>query len=276
VDVTTLTATSLSNSSVQDLARDITTINVVVVPPTIYLPIVVRPATIPITPTPVTPTPTGTPVTPTPSPTSCAPPTGVDLVVTQIQIVPGAPTSGQPATVFVTIRNQGSQNVPFGNNFFLDFYVDRTPQPYLVGDLAWGVQGSDLTAGTSRTFQADYTFGGGTHQLWAQVDTDRNVDECPNENNNTFGPVTITVSGAVINRTIVEPQYGPRQTPTPVLPTGTPTPFGPVPTLPSAEGTPTLAPFTPTPEATPTLAIEPPSVDEELPGAVPTATATPD
>jgi hypothetical protein len=193
--------------------------------------------------------------------------------VTQIQVVPGAPTSGQPATIYVTIRNQGTQNVPFGNNFFLDFYVDRAPQPYLVGDIVWGIQGADMTAGTSRTYEGQYTFGGGAHQLWAQVDTDRHVNECPNEHNNTFGPVTITVSGTVLDGAAVQPQYGPRQTPEPIMPTGTPQ-FEPRPTqLPTA--TPTLPSFTPTPEATsmpeatPTL---PPPDNEE---AVPTATPTP-
>lgn len=267
VDVTTVTAVSLSDSDIQDIARDITTIEVDVTPPTIYLPIILRPGDTP------PPTPTSTPVTPTPTSTPCAPPTNIDLIVTQIQVVPAAPISGQPATVYVTIRNQGSQNVPFGNNFFLDFYVDRTPQPYLVGDIAWGVQGADMTAGASRTFEASYIFGGGAHQLWAQVDTDRHVNECPNEHNNNFGPVNITVSGAIIEGLSGQPQYGPRQTPEPVLPTGTPTP-GLLATQPPLV-TPTLPPFTPTPtpwspppEATPTL--PPPDVERPLPTATPT------
>jgi uncharacterized membrane protein len=269
VDVTTVTAVSLSDNSIQDLARDTTTVQVEIAPPTVYLPIILKPSTTPPTPTPTgtpgtpTPTPTGTPMTPTPSPTPCSPPTGIDLIVTQIQVVPGAPTAGQPATIYVTIRNQGTQNVPFGNNFFLDFYVDRTPQPYLVGDLVWGIQGADMTAGTSRTYEAPYTFGGGAHQLWAQVDTDRHVNECPNEHNNNFGPVNINVTGAAINGGVPAPQYGPRVTPLPVSPTGTPA-FEPVPL------TATPTPFTPAPipsEATPTL---PPDIDEVLPTATPT------
>lgn len=277
VDVTTVTAVSLSDSNVQDIARDITTVQEDETPPTVYLPIILRPGGTP--PPPPTPTPTSTPVTPTPTATPCAPPTNIDLIVTQIQVVPAAPISGQPVTVYVTIRNQGSQNVPFGNNFFLDFYVDRVPQPYLVGDIAWGIQGADLTAGTSRTYEAAYIFGGGAHQLWAQVDTDRHVNECPNEHNNTFGPVNINVSGAVIEGLSIQPQYGPRQTPEPVMPTGTPQ-FEPRPTQPPI-ATPTLPSFTPTPtpsslppEATPTL--PPPDVEEALPTATPTATATPD
>ncbi|MCL4263510.1 MAG: right-handed parallel beta-helix repeat-containing protein [Anaerolineae bacterium] len=273
VDVTTVTAVSLSDSNVQDIARDITTVQEDETPPTIYLPIILRPGGTP--PPPPTPTPTSTPVTPTPTATPCAPPTNIDLIVTQIQVVPAAPISGQPATVYVTIRNQGSQNVPFGNNFFLDFYVDRVPQPYLVGDIAWGIQGADLTAGTSRTYEAAYIFGGGAHQLWAQVDTDRHVNECPNEHNNTFGPVNINVSGAVIEGLSIQPQYGPRQTPEPVMSTGTPQ-FEPRPTQPPI-ATPTLPSFTPTPtppEATPSLS--PPDSEEALPTATPTATATPD
>jgi predicted outer membrane repeat protein len=257
VDVTTVTVSS-TNSPATDLARDTTTVQAG--PPTIYLPIIMKPSATPPTPTP---TPTTTPVTPTPTPTPCAPPTGVDLIVTEIQVVPLVPTAGQPATVFVTIRNQGTVNVPYGNNFFLDFYVDRVPQPYLVGNIVWGVQGAHLTAGTSRTYQASYTFNGGTHQLYAQVDTDRHVNECPNEDNNTLGPINLTVTGepSGAGESII-PQYGPRQTPTPepLQPTATPaSPFG-TPTLPSVEveetpaptGTPNLssepaAPFTPTP-----------------------------
>ncbi len=228
VDVTTVTAVSMSDSSVRDTATDTTT--VAYGQQFVYLPVILNNLdnTTP-TPTP-TPTNTGVPPTETPTitPTPCTP-TGVDLVVTNIEVQPASPASGVPATVLVTIRNQGTTSVAFGNNFFLDFYVNRTPQPLLPGDITWGIQGVDLSAGTSRTYSAPYTFSGGTHQLWAQVDTDNTVDECPNEDNNVLGPVSLTVSGASNGQGsgLSVPNNQPRHTPTPpgtLQPTATPTP----------------------------------------------------
>ncbi len=51
-----------------------------------------------------------------------------------------------------------------------------------------------MIVGASRTYTMDlpiasYIFTGGTHQLYAQVDTDNSVDECPHEDNNVFGPI---------------------------------------------------------------------------------------
>lgn len=250
IDVTTVTVASTGNPAT-DFARDTTTVEEGT--PTLYLPIIMRAGTT------QPPTPTPTPITPTPSPTPCAPATGIDLVITQIQVVPAAPIGGQPATIYVTIRNQGSVDVPYGNNFFMDFYVDRVPQPYLVGDIVWGLQGADLTAGTSRTYSAPFTFSGGTHQLWAQADTDQHVNECPFENNNTFGPVTLSVTGPVTGAgESVVPRYGPRQTPAPETPTPVATPTG-TPTLPPAiePGETAVPTATPTPDGTPDLDSEP-------------------
>lgn len=245
VDVTTVTVNS-TGSNATDFATDTTTALAGPSGPTsLYLPIIIR-DTSPVEPTPTpppgTPTPTPPPGTPTvtpppstptpgPSPTPCAPHTGIDLVVTQIQVEPAAPEAGVPAMVYVTIRNQGSVNVPFGNNFFVDLYVDRQPQLYLIGDVVWGVQGADLPAGASQTFSTEYTFTGGNHQLWAQVDTDQNVNECPNEHNNILGPVTVPVAGEAFDGpSLVVPQYGPRETPQSLWsnPASTPTPVGTV------------------------------------------------
>ena len=108
------------------------------------------------------------------------------------------------------------------NNFYLDFYVDRVPARYLIGDMEWGVQGEDMVAGTSQTFSGSFVFTGGSHNLYAQVDTDDTVDECPFEDNNILGPIPITASGST-NTTDGEqqvpqtdPNDGPRHTPTPV------------------------------------------------------------
>jgi hypothetical protein len=258
-DITTITAASFTNNTVSDQAMDRTTVGKEPpTTPTIYLPFIAKPTGT----TPPTPTPTATPVTPTPIPgTPTATPTpcsGVDLIVTQIQVVPNPPLTGQPATVFITIRNRGSVNVAFGNNFYVDFYVDRVPVPLLIGDRYTGVQGVEMTAGTSRTYMMDqpsasYIFTSGAHQLYAQVDTDGSVNEC-NNNNNMFGPITISASG-LNQEDVGEPaeqpvETGPRVTPTPLLPVndniGTPVS---VPTgTPLAPATPTL---TPTPEKKP-------------------------
>jgi hypothetical protein len=151
-------------------------------------------------------------------------------VVTEIRVEPASPASGVPATVYVTIRNQGSVDVAYGNNFYLDFYVDRVPARYLVGEIEWGVQGVLMQAGHSETFSAPWTFSGGSHDLWAQVDTDNTVDECPFEDNNVLGPVPLTVtglSGVDEERPFVPPENEPRHTPTPEVrrrPLATPTP----------------------------------------------------
>ncbi|NIW43768.1 MAG: hypothetical protein GWN30_03005, partial [Gammaproteobacteria bacterium] len=68
-------------------------------------------------------------------------------------------------------KNQGMTDVTAGNNFIIDFYDDPVPEPpgpFQPGDLFWGVQGIDFTAGTSLTFIGTYTFGAGFHHLYAQ------------------------------------------------------------------------------------------------------------
>jgi uncharacterized membrane protein len=225
-DVTLVTVQSQSDVSISATATDTTSY------PAIYLPVIFKsPAVTP------PPTPTFTP-TPSPTPISCGAPTGVDLVVTGIQVVPAAPASDQPAMVYVTIRNQGTVGVAYGNNFWMDFYVNRPPATNLHGDLYWGVQGIWMSAGHSQTFSAPYTFGAGTHQLWAQVDTDNTVNECPFDNNNQLGPVLLTVTGAVSGeQQQIAPPSGdaPRHTPTPA-PMMTPTPTATTTPVPSRPG----------------------------------------
>ena len=185
-DTTTITVTSDTDGSVSDAATDTTTVNAGET--LVFLPLVVNGSTTVIDPTP-TPTPTSTPI-------PCSP-TGIDLVVTEIRIEPAVPVAGQAATIFVTLRNQGTTNVAYGNNFFLDVYVDRIPTPFAIGSPSWGVQGADLAAGASKTFSAPITLSGGIHAIYAQADTDNTVNECPNENNNIFGPLSVSVSGTV-------------------------------------------------------------------------------
>jgi PKD repeat protein len=197
----------------------------------LYLPIILKDYAPPpepptATPTSTSPPPTGTPTstspppTATPTPTS-PPPTGPDLVVTDISVVPDPPEAGQSATVYVTVKNQGNQAVPYANNFYVDFYVDREPAPLLHGDIEWGVQFSWFGAGESYTLNGSYTFTEGTHQLWGQADTDNTVVET-NENNNVLGPVPLDVTslggGEAPTRPVIIPTPGagsPRPTPSP-------------------------------------------------------------
>jgi uncharacterized repeat protein (TIGR01451 family) len=149
---------------------------------------------------------------------------GPDLVVTDISISPESPGAGQPVTVYVTVMNQGNREVTFGNNFYVDFYVDREPTLLLVGDLGWGAQGSWFGVGETYVFSDTYAgFTSGTHQLYAQADTDDTVLETV-EANNVLGPVPLTAvgvspDGALDAPSLPTPTPGegaPRPTPTPV------------------------------------------------------------
>jgi hypothetical protein len=150
---------------------------------------------------------------------------GPDLIVTDITVTPASPAAGQSVTVQVTVRNQGSQPVAYGNNFYVDFYVDRVPQPMMVGDRSWGAQGAWFGVGETYTFEGTYTFDAAdSYQLYAQVDTDDTVKETW-EGNNQFGPQAITVTGSETSNvdetpataTPVSPRR-PRPTPTPGMP----------------------------------------------------------
>ena len=210
VDTTTVTVRSDTDTAVFDQATATTTVNQSEM--LVYLPMVMKSGG-------TTPTPTPTPSpTPTQTPTTCSP-TSIDLIVTEIRVEPFVPAAGETATIFVTLRNQGSTDVAYGNNFYLDLYDNRLPASLTAGDLSWGVQGDDLNAGTSKTYTASYVFTGGSHELYARADTDNTVDECPNENNNTFGPVTILVTGSFNNNQFTNQSspVGPRSTPTPFI-----------------------------------------------------------
>ncbi len=161
------------------------------------------------------PTPTNT-ATPTNTPTPTATPVMPDLVVTEIRVEPNPPNNGSAATVFVTIKNQGLVDVAYGNNFWVDFYVNPATTPAIgdAGVLFWPVQGADMTAGATLTFTAPYTFASGTAQLYALVDSGGNVAE-NNETNNLLGPVSLTVNRTAENRILMPTAVHPRGTPTP-------------------------------------------------------------
>jgi hypothetical protein len=80
-------------------------------------------------------------------------------------------------------------DVAAGNNFLIDFYnnpASEPPGPFQAGDILWGAQGVEFTAGMSLTFVGTLTFSAGFHHLYAQVDTDNHVAET-DEGNNLYG-----------------------------------------------------------------------------------------
>ena len=142
-----------------------------------------------------------------------------DLMVTALDAVP---VGGASYLVSVTVENQGPQPVEYGNNFYVDFYVDRTPARATPGEISWGVQGAWFGVGESRVLTATYTLSAGTHQLYAQADTDNTVVES-NEGNNMYGPQSLVVtSSAQVEEAEpaapapATPLPGPRPTPTAV------------------------------------------------------------
>jgi PKD repeat protein len=132
------------------------------------------------------PTPTFTP-TATPSP-GAAP----DLIVTDIQARPTAPTVGQPVTITIVVKNQG--NVDISTFFYADFYVDHAPTACEGGD--GYVRINSLTSGNEVTVTATYAgfTTTGQHSIYAQADSSCQVSE-DNETNNAYGPLRLEVQG---------------------------------------------------------------------------------
>ncbi|MCA9971068.1 MAG: VCBS repeat-containing protein, partial [Anaerolineales bacterium] len=127
-------------------------------------------------------------------------PPGVDLLVTNLQVLPAGVGAGDTAEIRVTIQNQGQTAVAVGNNFFVDLYVnpaDEPPRPRQTGTLSWPVQGAWLPAGASLTLSGSHTFpAAGRYRLWAQVDTDGTVPTAgseADETNNVYGCYALDV-----------------------------------------------------------------------------------
>ena len=115
-----------------------------------------------------------------------------DLVVQNITTNPVSPSPGQDVSVTVTFTNQGAGDAFFP--FFVDLYKNRTvpPVPNEVGDDYCSILG--MGAGFTETCVLTVSYdAAGVYEMWAQVDKDQYILEF-NENNNVFGPQTITVS----------------------------------------------------------------------------------
>jgi hypothetical protein len=104
---------------------------------------------------------------------------------------------GESTTISVTIKNQGGPlscgpNPEDFNNFNVDLYIDPPFLPIvnyhqivITGTLPWGVQCFSVPPGESFVLITTWEFTDTkTFEVWAQVDSDGNVNEA-NENNNT-------------------------------------------------------------------------------------------
>jgi len=135
-------------------------------------------------------------------------PPGRDLIVENIALV-----SADPTIIEVTIRNIGSNSIPYP--FWVDLYVDPNPPPVQPNDLwnpprciygvAWYVT-TEVPAGgqlTLRTVNLDPAYSiwpeklpAGVHTFYAQVDaygSSIGMIQEDNEGNNITGPVQFTI-----------------------------------------------------------------------------------
>lgn len=129
----------------------------------------------------------------------------VDLGIVSIALNPSVPQVGQTVEVTITIRNFGSTNA---GSFYLDWYADRasSPSPGIVGD-RWK-KFSGLAAGASDTMTFNYTYTiEGIKKMYAQVDTDNQVEETY-ENNNVYGPKTTwAMVGVLLDFNVIHDQH---------------------------------------------------------------------
>ena len=115
-----------------------------------------------------------------------------DLVVVDIWVDP-PDALGITTTVRVTIKNQGAADVAFGNNFYLDLYIDpanppEAGRPGQPGTLFEGVQGIELRRGEEVLVNFEYAFTRArAYTLYAMVDSQGDVVES-DEDNNVLGP----------------------------------------------------------------------------------------
>ncbi len=115
----------------------------------------------------------------------------VDLIITGIETHPYKPGPLQDMEMDVTIVNQGTKDA---GSFFVDWYADRSFPPGPGEGDRWNSVSSlgagDSTVVTLPVYQYELA---GAYSMYAQVDTDTDVDESK-EDNNIFGPQTINVN----------------------------------------------------------------------------------
>ena len=116
--------------------------------------------------------------------------TNVDLVVQSIATTPKYPRTGEPMSVTVSFRNQGTTAA---SPFYLDWYAHRASPPGAGNFGDRYQQFTSLAGGATGTMTRSYTYStAGVYSMYAQADTDQQVEET-NEGNNVFGPQTVKV-----------------------------------------------------------------------------------
>jgi subtilase family serine protease len=112
------------------------------------------------------------------------------MVITDITLVPTGVSRNYE--VQVTVRNQGSLAVTYGNNFHVTAYLNGNFNSPII---TWGVQGSWFGVGQSRVLTGTYVFPStGSNDVSAWADPWNVVSE-EDETNNVFTQ-TVNISGS--------------------------------------------------------------------------------
>jgi len=122
-----------------------------------------------------------------------------DLTITNITSTPNPSAPGQEVQVTVEFANQGNADA---SAFYLDLYANQDTAPV---SRQWGdkfTEISGLAAGATSSYTFTYTYNtSGTKKIWAQIDTEGQVNES-NESNNIYGPYSHQVVSALPDLTI--------------------------------------------------------------------------
>ncbi len=111
------------------------------------------------------------------------PPPRPDLIISNMTVT-------GDGTLMVTVQNQSTVPVSFGNNFHVNVYRTSNLNSPLV---SWGVQGGWMGAGQSRTFT--YALPSGSYDLRAWADPWEVVDESDEDNNTLNQSFSVTGAG---------------------------------------------------------------------------------
>ena len=128
-----------------------------------------------------------------PTPTPTLTPLLPDLTITDISPDPIHGFVNWPINFSLIFKNRGNNN---SSGFYLDVYGDLPfpPDPGDVGDdYIWvnSMNDSDILTTGFPWLIINYSFPG-NYSLWAQIDTDRDVNES-REWNNIYGPVAVII-----------------------------------------------------------------------------------
>jgi regulation of enolase protein 1 (concanavalin A-like superfamily) len=117
-----------------------------------------------------------------------------DLVVSAIGFPEEVPPN-EEITITVEVQNRSAGSA--SGYFDIDLYVDPPAEPMTnrPGTSKQWLLGIDPFE-TRVVTHVVTLYGGGLHELWAQVDTSNWVPDELNETNNIFGPIAVTAAGS--------------------------------------------------------------------------------